>query len=159
MDGVDDYLKESLGSSESIFKSYAFKMNEIEGFLYRARDAWKACTKAVIREVRLKEIKQEVLNSKKLKGYFEENPKDLNTLRHDKKLKAPKTGQHMANVPEYLVPKSLKSVSGLVKIKKAKKKFKPANNTNMKYEAKRKNPLNALDRTDFDDVMTKRRKT
>lgn len=41
-------------------------MEEVEGFRYRARDAWKAATRIAVREARLKEIKQEVLNSKKL---------------------------------------------------------------------------------------------
>ncbi|CAB0005738.1 unnamed protein product [Nesidiocoris tenuis] len=68
------------------------------------------------------------------KGFFEENPKDLRTLRHDKKRKAPKTGQHISNVPDYLVPNSLKSVTGLIKIKKAKKKFVPPSTANKKYE-------------------------
>lgn len=39
----------------------------MEGFRYRAKDAWRAVTKIAVREARLKEIKHEMLNSKKLK--------------------------------------------------------------------------------------------
>ena len=37
-----------------------------------------------MREARLKEIKIELLNSAKLKSYFEDNPRDKQMLRHDK---------------------------------------------------------------------------
>ena len=37
-----------------------------------------------VREARLKEIKQEIFNSQKLKSYFEDNPRDRQLLRHDK---------------------------------------------------------------------------
>ena len=46
---------------------FVFKMEEVEGFRYRAKDAWKAVTRIAIREARLKEIRQEIMNSKKLK--------------------------------------------------------------------------------------------
>jgi len=42
-------------------------LEEVEGFRYRAKDAWRAVTKIAVREARLKEIKFEMLNSKKLK--------------------------------------------------------------------------------------------
>lgn len=49
------------------FRSYHFKMEEVEPFRYRARDAWRAVTKFSIREARIKEIKTEMFNSEKLK--------------------------------------------------------------------------------------------
>lgn len=51
----------------NIFQNFNFKLEEVEGFRYRAKDAWRAVTKIAIREARLKEIKYEMLNSKKLK--------------------------------------------------------------------------------------------
>lgn len=45
-------------------------MDEVEGFRYRSRDAWRAVTKIAIREARLKEIRQEILNNNKLKVSF-----------------------------------------------------------------------------------------
>uniref|UniRef100_A0A3P8XE10 Probable ATP-dependent RNA helicase DDX56 n=1 Tax=Esox lucius TaxID=8010 RepID=A0A3P8XE10_ESOLU len=80
---VEDALT---GGGYCALKPYEFKMEEIEGFRYRCRDAMRSVTKQAVREARLKEIKQELLNSEKLKTYFEDNPRDLQLLRHDKDL-------------------------------------------------------------------------
>ncbi|EDO28693.1 predicted protein, partial [Nematostella vectensis] len=85
-----------------VFKPFQFRMEEIEGFRYRARDAIRAVTKTAVKEARLKEIKREILNSEKLKAYFEDNPRDLQVLRHDKELHPAKVQAHMKNVPDYL---------------------------------------------------------
>ncbi|CAH2255081.1 jg7228 [Pararge aegeria aegeria] len=47
-------------------RKYEFALEEVEGFRYRSRDAWRAVTRVAVREARLKEIKQELLNCKKL---------------------------------------------------------------------------------------------
>lgn len=86
----------------------------------------RAVTKQAVKEARLKEIKQELLNSEKLKvrdsqeelsqcwwklllndsaltqTYFEDNPRDLQLLRHDKDLHPAVIKPHMKNVPDYL---------------------------------------------------------
>lgn len=49
------------------YRTYQFKLEEVEAFRYRARDAWRAATKIAVREARLKEIKQEIFNCQKLK--------------------------------------------------------------------------------------------
>lgn len=51
----------------TIFRAYQFKLEEVEAFRYRAKDAWKAVTRIAVREARLKEIKQEIFNCQKLK--------------------------------------------------------------------------------------------
>uniref|UniRef100_A0A3Q3RW04 Probable ATP-dependent RNA helicase DDX56 n=1 Tax=Mastacembelus armatus TaxID=205130 RepID=A0A3Q3RW04_9TELE len=89
-------------NSGSALKPYEFKMEEIEGFRYRCRDAMRSVTKQAVREARLKELKQELLNSEKLKTYFEDNPRDLQLLRHDKDLHPAVVKPHLKNVPEYL---------------------------------------------------------
>jgi ATP-dependent RNA helicase DDX56/DBP9 len=53
-----------------VSRAYQFKLEEVEGFRYRSRDAWRAVTRIAVREARLKEIKQEVLNCEKLKVCF-----------------------------------------------------------------------------------------
>ncbi|XP_065185560.1 probable ATP-dependent RNA helicase DDX56 [Sycon ciliatum] len=93
--------------AEPFVKPYAFKMSEIEGFRYRANDALRSVTKIAIKEARLKEIRAELLNSEKLKSYFEDNPRDLQILRHDKVLHPVPAPAHLKNVPSYLVPKAL----------------------------------------------------
>ena len=85
-------------------------MDEVEGFRYRARDAWKAVTRIAIREARLKEIRLEIMQSEKLKSYFEANPNELKALRHDKALHTVKLQPHLRNVPDYIIPKTLKQL-------------------------------------------------
>ena len=48
-------------------KEYRFDMKQVEGFRYRMEDGLRAVTKAAVREARIKEIKNEVVNSEKLK--------------------------------------------------------------------------------------------
>lgn len=88
----------------------------------------RSVTKQAVKEARLKEIKQELLNSEKLKvsdsysdvveivskffltgrlftvaqTYFEDNPRDLQLLRHDKDLHPAVVKPHLKNVPDYL---------------------------------------------------------
>ena len=83
-------------------------MTSVEGFRYRCRDAYRAVTKFSIQEARRKEIKQEMINSEKLKTFFTDNPKDLEVLRHDKVLKPREVKEHLSTVPDYLVPVGLK---------------------------------------------------
>lgn len=52
------------------FRAYKFKLEEVEGFRYRAKDAWRAVTRIAVREARLKEIKQEIFNCQKLKVWL-----------------------------------------------------------------------------------------
>uniref|UniRef100_A0A8C9SXE2 Probable ATP-dependent RNA helicase DDX56 n=1 Tax=Scleropages formosus TaxID=113540 RepID=A0A8C9SXE2_SCLFO len=94
-------IQDALAGGRAL-KPYGFKMEEIEGFRYRCRDAMRSVTKQAIKEARLKEIKQELLNSEKLKTYFEDNPRDLQLLRHDKDLHPAIIKPHLKNVPEYL---------------------------------------------------------
>ncbi|XP_078358933.1 putative ATP-dependent RNA helicase DDX56 [Oculina patagonica] len=104
----EELTKEFTGERKEIFKPYQFRMEEIEGFRYRAQDALRAVTKSAVKEARLKEIKSEILNSEKLKAYFEDNPRDLQVLRHDKDLHPTRIQPHLKNVPEYLVPPTLR---------------------------------------------------
>uniref|UniRef100_A0A4W3I505 Probable ATP-dependent RNA helicase DDX56 n=1 Tax=Callorhinchus milii TaxID=7868 RepID=A0A4W3I505_CALMI len=92
-------------------KPYKFHMEEINGLSYRCQDAMRSVTKHAIKEARLKEIKQELLNSQKLKTYFEDNPRDFQLLRHDKPLHPAIVKPHMKNVPEYLIPPTLRRIS------------------------------------------------
>ena len=85
---------------------------ELDGFRYRANDAWRAVTKIAVREARLKEIKAEMLNSVKLKAHFADNPRDAQILRHDKALHTVRQQAHLKNVPDYIVPPTLRKMTG-----------------------------------------------
>ncbi|KAJ1918948.1 ATP-dependent DNA/RNA helicase [Mycoemilia scoparia] len=95
----------------STINPYKFDMKQVDGFRYRAEDAMRAVTRAAVREARIKEIKQEILNSEKLKAHFEDRPADLQFLRHDKALHPSRVQAHMKHIPDYLVPK-ISGVSG-----------------------------------------------
>ncbi|XP_011865411.1 PREDICTED: probable ATP-dependent RNA helicase DDX56 isoform X2 [Vollenhovia emeryi] len=112
MEEIERELKHTYNSA-NLFKTYQFKLEQVEGFRYRAKDAWKAVTRIAVREARLKEIKQEVMNCEKLKSYFEDNPRDLKSLRQDKTLHTVKLQPHLRDVPEYIVPLTLKNVMGI----------------------------------------------
>ncbi|CCD26765.1 ATP-dependent DNA/RNA helicase NDAI_0I01960 [Naumovozyma dairenensis CBS 421] len=85
---------------------YSFDTKQVEGFRYRLEDGFRAVTQVAVREARIKELKQELLTSEKLKRHFEENPKELQSLRHDKELHSARVQQHLKRVPEYLLPEA-----------------------------------------------------
>ncbi|KAJ1730069.1 ATP-dependent DNA/RNA helicase [Coemansia sp. Benny D160-2] len=89
----------------SEIQPYKFDMKQVEGFRYRSSDALGLISRIAIREARIKEIKQEILNSEKLKAHFEDKPKDLHFLRHDKALRPDQVKPHMKHIPQYMVPK------------------------------------------------------
>ncbi|NP_001084622.1 DEAD-box helicase 56 L homeolog [Xenopus laevis] len=118
-------VEEALGGGvpdEYVLKPYRFCMEEVEGFRYRCRDAMRSVTKQAIKEARLKEIKEELLNSEKLKTYFEDNPRDFQLLRHDKPLHPAIVKPHLKNVPDYLIPPTLRAVADLHNRKRKRKR-------------------------------------
>ncbi|GFS99785.1 probable ATP-dependent RNA helicase DDX56 [Nephila pilipes] len=145
---VENHFTDELGQCTAQFKPYLFKMEELEGFKYRADDAYRAVTKTAVREARLKEIKSELLNSGNLKPYFEDNPRDLQILRHDKSLHTVKLDSHLKDVPDYIIPPTLKSVinySMLNKIRtKNKATTKKKRNARMKFHKNKKDPLKSF---------------
>lgn len=98
-------------SCDDIIKLYQFKMEEVEAFRYRAQDCWRAATRVAVHDTRIREIKTEILNCEKLKGFFEENKRDLQALRHDKPTRSIKVQSHLSQVPDYILPKALKRVA------------------------------------------------
>ncbi|KAH8387033.1 hypothetical protein KR093_004215 [Drosophila rubida] len=94
--------------STDMIKLYQFKLEEVEAFRYRAQDCWRAATRVAVHDTRMKELKAEILNSEKLKGFFEENKRDLQALRHDKPTRTIKQQSHLSHVPDYILPKALK---------------------------------------------------
>ncbi|KAG9012174.1 ATP-dependent DNA/RNA helicase [Tulasnella sp. JGI-2019a] len=86
-------------------QEYKFDMKQVEAFRYRMDDALRSVTKNAVREARLKELKTELLNSSKLQAHFEDNPLDLEYLRHDKPLHPTRVQAHMKHVPNYLLPR------------------------------------------------------
>ncbi|KAJ9596300.1 hypothetical protein L9F63_012667 [Diploptera punctata] len=158
MEEVENHLRDGYAQEEKVIqelitmRAYQFKLEEVEGFRYRARDAWRAVTRIAVREARLKEIKQEIMNCEKLKHYnCEHNPRDLLSLRHDKALHTVRLQAHLANVPDYIVPPTLKSVAGISRTRKRHfNRTSGAAGTSKArahYQAKRSNPLACMEFT------------
>ncbi|CAO1603271.1 ATP-dependent DNA/RNA helicase [Xanthoria calcicola] len=85
-------------------KPYEFDLKQVDAFRYRVNDALRAVTQIAIREARTRELKVELLKSEKLKRHFEENPEDLQHLRHDGELRAARLQPHLKHIPDYLMP-------------------------------------------------------
>lgn len=85
--------------------AYAFDMAQVNSFRYRMEDALRSVTRTAVKEARVKELKHEILASDRLKAHFEDNPLDLEYLRHDKALHPTRVQSHMKYVPKYLMPR------------------------------------------------------
>lgn len=86
----------------------SFRMDQIEAFRYRVEDCLRAITDTAVRDARLAEVRREMVNSNLLKEYFEDNPLDLDALKHDSAL-AKDVPEHLARVPGYLLPPALRN--------------------------------------------------
>ncbi|KDN44070.1 DEAD-domain-containing protein [Tilletiaria anomala UBC 951] len=96
----------------SKIEEWKYDRAQIEAFRYRMEDALRSVTKLTIKEARVKELKWEMLNSEKLKSYWEDNPKDLEYLKAQtaekgggKLLGNGKVQGHLKHVPNYLMPR------------------------------------------------------
>merc|ERR1712146_146819 len=87
----------------------SFDLRELEGFRYRIDDMKKCVSKAAVRDARLAEIKQELVNSEALQSHFVTNPNDFQVLRHDKNIsKDSFRTRHLKTLPAYLLPQGMK---------------------------------------------------
>lgn len=66
----------------------------------------RAVTRHAVKAARLKEVKLELIHSKKLEEHFAANPDDLQVLKHDGALSTVRKQAHLANVPAYLKPET-----------------------------------------------------
>lgn len=98
---------------KEVIQPYSFDMTQVEAFRYRMTDALRAVTRLAVHEARARELRRELLNSEKLKRYFEEHPADLRHLqRHDAESHVVRVQQHLKHIPEYLMPAGSGSASG-----------------------------------------------
>ena len=86
-----------------------FNMAEVEAFRYRIEDVRRAVTRVAIKESRIKEIQQELYNSKLLQSHFEDNPQELNLLHHARPLLPRRVKSYLRDIPDYLIPESLRT--------------------------------------------------
>lgn len=93
--------------------------NAVESLRYRAEDVAKSVTKIAVRESRAQDLRNEILNSEKLKAHFEVNPKDLDLLKHDKDLSKKPPARHLRDVPDYLLDAKTQEACKMVKLARA----------------------------------------
>ncbi|KAG4997482.1 hypothetical protein JHK85_028921 [Glycine max] len=133
--------------------------NAVESLRYRAEDVAKSVTRIAVRESRAQDLRNEILNSEKLKTHFETNPKDLDLLKHDKILSKNAPPPHLRDVPEYLLDKPTKEAREMVKLARD-----AMGNNNRRKGSKRKlrkegDPLKAIYATASSKRPHKARKT
>eukprot|EP00298_Acanthocystis_sp_HF-20_P005735 c15806_g1_i1.p1 GENE.c15806_g1_i1~~c15806_g1_i1.p1 ORF type:complete len:604 (-),score=225.36 c15806_g1_i1:39-1850(-) len=89
-------------------EDFALRMEELDQFRYRVEDVKRSITKTTVKNARLADIKRELLGSAKLKAHFEDNPGDREALKVHSKNISSKIKPHLAHIPDYLLPTSLK---------------------------------------------------
>jgi ATP-dependent RNA helicase DDX56/DBP9 len=115
-----------------------FDLREIEGFRYRVEDVSRAVTRAAVKETRAAEIRAEILNSDRLQSHFDDNPSDLQLLRHDRvATHVSRVQDHLKHVPKYLLPRGMQ-VADLNRKRKRRK------NRNSKQSRSDKDPLQSF---------------
>jgi ATP-dependent RNA helicase DDX56/DBP9 len=83
---------------------YTFDAKQVDAFRYRMSDALRAVTRAAVHQARAQELRKEILASEKLKRHFEDNPTELEGLKHNGELHAVRRQAHLKHVPDYLLP-------------------------------------------------------
>lgn len=68
-------------------------------------------------------------------SFFEDNPNDLQVLKHDKALHTVKIQPHLADVPDYIIPPTLKNVAGITKKRKRTRgQFRASESSSVKHQ-------------------------
>ncbi|KAJ0745466.1 putative RNA helicase [Helianthus annuus] len=121
---VFEEIKSFLGEDEEKDLTYIapfplFEKNAVEFLRYRAEDVARSVTKIVVKEARAQDLRNEILNSDKLKAHFQENPRDLDLLKHDKLLSKKAPAPHLRDVPAYLLDPTTQQASKFVKLTRA----------------------------------------
>lgn len=92
---------------------YTFDPKQVEAFRYRMTDALRAVTRVAVHQARAQEIRKEMLASEKLKRHFEDNPGELEGLRHDGDALVVRRQAHLKYIPDYLLPGGIKVTKDL----------------------------------------------
>ncbi|XP_024018967.1 DEAD-box ATP-dependent RNA helicase 16 isoform X1 [Morus notabilis] len=120
LDEINFFLGNDGNKDENVIAPFPLlTKNAVESLRYRAEDIAKSVTKIAVRESRAQDLRNEILNSEKLKAHFESNPGDLDLLKHDKVLSKKPPAPHLRNVPEYLVDPTTQEASKVVKLARA----------------------------------------
>ncbi|XXQ35286.1 RNA helicase [Plasmodiophora brassicae] len=84
-------------------KPLELEMDAVRAFSYRVSDVLASITTKAVKEARLSQLKEEIVNSERLQSHFEDNPREL-ALLHDRVLRPASVKPHLSRIPSYLLP-------------------------------------------------------
>ncbi|KAK8623701.1 hypothetical protein V6N13_065064 [Hibiscus sabdariffa] len=116
---IKSFLGEEDNDSNIIMPFSLLTKDAVESLRYRAEDVARSVTRIAVRESRAQDLRNEILNSDKLKAHFEVNPRDLDLLKHDKVLSKDPAAPHLRDVPDYLLDQKTRDASKMVKLTRA----------------------------------------
>ncbi|KAK5975598.1 DEAD/DEAH box helicase, partial [Trichostrongylus colubriformis] len=120
LDTVQEEINTQLG--RKVIIPYEIRINELDSFVLRVKEVLSKCGKTVIKAARMQEIKLEMMRSAKLQSFFANNPREKILMETSTR---PTTlavhSNAIADVPEYMVPKSLRGINYSISRKKKSK--------------------------------------
>lgn len=102
LDRIEGELKRRLGDDFSISPFQKLNRKAVESMRYRAEDVLRSLGKNAVREARLRQLRMELMNSKKLEEHLAANPDDKSLLKHDRMLAKSEPPKHLSHVPDYI---------------------------------------------------------
>ncbi|XVF17476.1 hypothetical protein REPUB_Repub10bG0125600 [Reevesia pubescens] len=117
---IKSFLGDEEDNNSNIIAPFSLLSKDaVESLRYRAEDVARSVTRISVRESRAQDLRNEILNSEKLKAHFEVNQRDLDLLKHDKVLSKDPPAPHLRDVPDYLVDQKTRDASKMVKLARA----------------------------------------
>lgn len=96
----------------SVVRPLEINRSDINNFRYRVEGVLQGVTGVRVKELRFQEIRQEMINSQKLHAHWEDNPKELELLKHSRGIKPVLVRPHLKHIPKYLQPSSGELIQG-----------------------------------------------
>ena len=105
---LESEVGETVAATQVIKPFDRLPKEAVDALRYRAEDAARAVGKTAVKEARVRELRQELLNSERLAAHFEDNAEDLALLKHDTSLAKHPDAKHLSHLPGYLRGKKSK---------------------------------------------------
>lgn len=105
---LEEGLREQLGTDIELKRFPKLRPKDVESLRYRGEDVLRSLGRNAVREARLRELRMELLNSKRLAEHLSANPDDHGLLKHDRMLAKSQPPEHLAHLPDYIKPSGMK---------------------------------------------------
>ena len=99
---LESEVGETVAATQVIKPFDRLPKEAVDALRYRAEDAARAVGKTAVKEARVRELRQELLNSERLAAHFEDKAEDLALLKHDTSLAKHPDAKHLSHLPGYL---------------------------------------------------------